>query len=79
MHRSPRVARDQGELIVALRTAFELHDAGVEMTRLRLRRKHPEASDEAIEEMVADWLAERPGAELGDGVGRPVPWPRPAQ
>jgi hypothetical protein len=40
------------------------------------RRAHPEASDLTIEELLRAWLRLRPGAEHGDGVGRPVAWPR---
>jgi hypothetical protein len=27
--------------------------------------------------MVQAWLLHRPGAEHGDAVGHPIPWPRP--
>ena len=59
-----------------LRTAAELHDVGVAMKRLNLRRAHPDADEAEITAMLTAWLHERPGAEFGDGVGRPVPWPR---
>lgn len=59
-----------------LRTAFDLFTSGERMMRQNLRRKHPEASAAEIEEMLWTWLTERPGAEFGDGVGRPVTWPR---
>lgn len=60
-----------------LRTAFELFDAGVRMMRQNLKRRHPDADEAAIEEMLRAWLRERPGAEHGDAEGRPVAWPRP--
>lgn len=59
-----------------LRTALALHDAGVEMMRLRLARKHPDADPDEVERRLCAWLRERPGAEHGDAEGRPVPWPR---
>lgn len=54
-----------------LRAALELHDVGVELMRQSLRRRHPDASDDAIEDLLTDWLRTRPGAEHGDGAGRP--------
>jgi len=55
-----------------LQMAFQLHDAGVEMYRARMRREHPDASDDAIAELVGKWLRTRPGAEHGDAAGRPI-------
>lgn len=54
-----------------LRIALALHEAGVAMMRENLRRRHPEATREQIDAMLAAWLSARPGAEHGDGVGRP--------
>jgi Rv0078B-related antitoxin len=56
--------------------AFELFEFGVEMMAQTLRRRHPDASPADIERMIDDWLADRPGAELGDGPGVPVPLER---
>jgi hypothetical protein len=56
-----------------LRIALDLHDAGVEMMRQNLRRRHPGASEQEIERLLVAWLHERPGAEHGDAVGRPRP------
>jgi hypothetical protein len=63
----------------ALRVAFDLADAGTDMMRLSLQRRHPGASEEEIEATLRDWLHDRPGAEHGDAWGRPVPEriPRP--
>jgi hypothetical protein len=58
------------------RTALELFEAGVAMMRQNLRRQFPEADEKEIAARLAQWLQERPGAELGDCDGRPVPWPR---
>ena len=54
-----------------LRTALDMFEVGLEMQRSRLRREHPDASDEDLVSMVNDWLLTRPGATHGDAVGRP--------
>jgi hypothetical protein len=58
------------------RVACELSDAAIRMVRARFRRENPDANEAKIDEMVDEWLATRPGAEHGDGVGHPVNWPR---
>ena len=55
---------------------FELFEFGVEVMAATLRRRHPDATPEKIEKLVEAWLAERPGAELGDAPGMPVPLSR---
>ncbi len=59
-----------------LAATADLLEFAIEARRGRFRREHPDASDEDIELLVDAWLQERPGAEHGDGPGRPVPWPR---
>jgi Rv0078B-related antitoxin len=59
-----------------LALTFELFEFGVEMMAANLRRRHPGATPDEIERLLEEWLAERPGAELGDGVGVPVPLTR---
>jgi hypothetical protein len=59
-----------------LELALDLHDAGVEMMRATLKRRMPTATDDEIEDALSAWLAKRPGADDGDGVGTPRPWPR---
>lgn len=54
-----------------LQTAFDLFRFGVEMRAERHRREHPEATEAEVEAVVRAWLQERPGAELGDAIGRP--------
>jgi hypothetical protein len=53
-----------------LRLALDLHDEGVALMRLNLRRRHPEAPEEEIDERLRAWLEDRPGAPHGDAVGR---------
>ena len=57
-----------------LEDALELADLAERMVRARLRREHPQWSDEELEEAVCAWLHERPGAEHGDAEGHPVNW-----
>ena len=64
------------ELAERLRLAFDLFAAGEALMRQNLKRRFPGASAEEIEARLAAWLSERPGAELGDAVGRPSRWPR---
>lgn len=52
--------------------ALELAEVAERMMRQNLRRRHPDATDAEIEAGVTEWLQRRPGAEHGDGVGRPV-------
>jgi hypothetical protein len=61
-----------------LRIALELFQAGEEMMRQTLRRRHPDLGETEIEARLVAWLRERPGAELGDAPGRPAAWPRRA-
>ncbi len=54
------------------RTALDLFDAGLDLMRQNLRRRHPGAGDEEIERLLRTWLLDRPGAESGDSPGRSV-------
>lgn len=56
------------KLVVAL----DLAEVGYEMMHENLRRRHPDASDDEIQRLLTEWLHDRPGAEHGDGVGRPA-------
>ncbi len=56
-----------------LRVAFDLFEVGVQMTRSRLRREHPDFTDEQIEASVMAWLHDRPGAPFGDYPGSASP------
>jgi hypothetical protein len=59
-----------------LRIALALSEDGFKMKRQQLRRRFPEADEAEIDRLFRAWLQERPGAEYGDGVGRPISWPR---
>lgn len=50
-----------------LATAFALHDAGVDLMRNNLRRRHPQADEAEIQRRLDHWLQHRPGAQHGDG------------
>lgn len=54
-----------------LRIALDLFEVGEDVMRQNLRRAHPGESAEQIEERLSQWLLTRPGAEDGDGVGKP--------
>lgn len=51
--------------------AFEMFEFGVEMMAANLRRRHPGASPEQIEQMLEEWLAQ-PDAEPADSDCVPV-------
>ena len=59
-----------------LRTTFELIDLADRMLRQRLLRDSPGMSEQALEAALSTWYERRPGAELGDGEGISVAWPR---
>lgn len=59
-----------------LHLALDLFGASEEIVRQNLRRQYPGAPPALIERHLEEWLHSRPGAELGDGEGRPVSWPR---
>jgi hypothetical protein len=56
----------------AFRTALDLFAAGIDLMRQNLRRRYPDAGDEELGELLRVWLRDRPGAQFGDGYGRPV-------
>ena len=55
-----------------LREAIDLYVVGVDLMRQNLRRRHPALGEEEIEQLLAQWIRERPGAEGGDGDGRVI-------
>jgi hypothetical protein len=71
------MSTDPGKLLAErLETALDLFEAGEQLMRENLRRRHPEAGEAEIERLLVAWLRERPGAEHGDAPGRVVRWPR---
>jgi hypothetical protein len=54
------MARPDETAVDRLRLTFELFEFGVEMKAAQLRRQHPEASAQRIEELLEAWLAEPP-------------------
>jgi hypothetical protein len=56
-----------------LRLALDLYQAGEELMRQKLRREHPEATGDAIERLLDEWLATRPGAERHREAGNVAP------
>jgi hypothetical protein len=66
---STNPADEAGKRLLA---SLDMWEFGVELTQLRFRREHPEASDCEIRAMVRAWLRGRPA----DGAGRVVSWPR---
>jgi hypothetical protein len=66
---------DDEKLAIAagrLRLALALHDDGVRLMRQNFRRRHPDETDDEIDERVRAWLLDRPP----DAPGRSVSWPR---
>jgi hypothetical protein len=54
-----------------MRMAFDLYETAEAIMRQNLRRRFPDAPEAEIERRLGDWLRRRPGAEHGDGIGRP--------
>jgi hypothetical protein len=70
------MATSSAEAAERMRVTLDLFELGEAMTRQRLRRKHPRATDAEIEVLIVEWLERRPGAEDGDADGHRVPWRR---
>ena len=63
------------------RLALDLYEVAEAMKRQQIRRRHPELDEEGVQRLVVEWRQTRPGAEHGDGEGRPAPhrfaaWPQ---
>ena len=57
-----------------LRLALDFFATGEGLVRQRIRRLNPEWTAGEIDERIAAWLLERPGAENGDEEARPAAW-----
>ncbi len=68
----PQAAHDP-VVFKRLQVALELFETAQLIMRQNLRRRHPELDQAEIERRLIEWRHHRPGAEHGDGVGRPVP------
>ena len=62
-------------IVQRMRLTLDLYELGESMFRQRLRRQHPEASDDEIEATIQEWRTRRRGAESGDAPGPERPWP----
>jgi Rv0078B-related antitoxin len=56
----------KGDAAARLRLAVDMADFGIDLQRQNLRRRHPDASEREIDELLDQWLLERPGAPEGD-------------
>ncbi|HWM92692.1 MAG TPA: hypothetical protein VN493_18145 [Thermoanaerobaculia bacterium] len=54
-----------------MKMAFDLYETAEAIMRQNLRRRFPDAQEAEIERLLVSWLRRRPGAEHGDGPGRP--------
>ncbi len=61
------------QVLERMRLTFDLCQTAEAMKRQSFRRRHPALGAEAIEKLMAEWRLIRPGAEHGDGPGRPAP------
>jgi hypothetical protein len=62
---------DAGSLAAErFRVALDLFETGVRFRREALRRAHPGVTPGRLEELLAEWLRDRPGALEGDGPPR---------
>ena len=52
-----------------LRLALEMFEFGVRMQRASLRRTHPDLNDVQIDNLMREWMLDRPGAAHGDCAG----------
>jgi hypothetical protein len=59
-----------------LRIALDLAGLAERMMLQKLRLQHPDATESELHGRLEAWMRTRPGAEHGDGVGRPIAWPR---
>jgi len=52
------------------RVALDLFDTAVQLRLETLRRAEPGITPDRLEELLGDWLRDRPGAREGDGPPR---------
>ena len=59
------------KVLSRMKMAFDLYETAEAIMRQNLRRRFPYAQEAEIERQLVSWLRRRPGAEHGDGPGRP--------
>lgn len=69
------MVKEPGRAPYPLEVVAELMRRGVEMKRLSLRRRHPDESDDEIEERLRSWLEDLEERDVGPCL-RAGPWPR---
>ncbi len=60
------------QVLERMRLTFDLCQTAEAIKRQSLRRRHPALGAEEIDKLMAEWRLARPGAEHGDGPGRPA-------
>ncbi len=60
------------QVLERMRLTFDLCQTAEAMKRQSLRRRHPALGAQEIEKLMTEWRLTRPGAEHGDGPGRPA-------
>jgi hypothetical protein len=65
------------ELAERMRLTLDLHEAGVQMMAMNLRREHPEATEAEVAEMLRAWLQHLGPGDLGPGLRVRTRPPRP--
>lgn len=70
--RRSRMDSASSRVIESFRATLDLFQTGVDVMRQNLRRRHPQAAEAEVDRLLYAWLLDRPGAESGDGPGRPV-------
>ncbi len=66
----------QKQIAERFRVTCELFEAGCEIMRQNLKRRHPDLGTAELHVRFIEWLRDRPGAEHGDAPGILVAWPR---
>jgi Rv0078B-related antitoxin len=70
-----RACYDRAQVSTAaerMRMALELSELAEAVMRENLRRRYPDAGPLALEALLTEWFATRPGAEHGDAEGRAI-------
>jgi hypothetical protein len=61
---------ENDQAVERFQTACELFELGCAIMERNLRRQHGDLGPGAIQQLLARWLLDRPGAEPGDAPGR---------